>query len=98
MAYITIREYGEDSFIEKKSEFIGYAKRVENEEEAKAFVAEIKSKHKQARHNCWAYIIGENMGIQRYSDDGEPQGTAGCLLYTSPSPRDRSVSRMPSSA
>ena len=77
MAYITIREYGEDSFIEKKSEFIGYAKRVENEEEAKAFVAEIKSKHKQARHNCWAYIIGENMGIQRYSDVGEPQGTAG---------------------
>ena len=77
MAYITIREYGEDSFIEKKSEFIGYAKRVENEEEAKAFVAEIKSKHKQARHNCWGYIIGENMGIQRYSDDGEPQGTAG---------------------
>ena len=77
MAYITIREYGEDSFIEKKSEFIGYAKRVENEEEAKAFVAEIKSKHKQARHNCWGYVIGENMGIQRYSDDGEPQGTAG---------------------
>lgn len=77
MAYITIREYGEDSFIEKKSEFIGYAKRVESEEEAKAFVAEIKSKHKQARHNCWGYIIGENMGIQRYSDDGEPQGTAG---------------------
>ena len=77
MAYITIREYGEDSFIEKKSEFIGYAKRVENEEDAKAFVTEIKNKHKQARHNCWAYVIGENMGIQRYSDDGEPQGTAG---------------------
>ena len=77
MAYITIREYGEDSFIEKKSEFIGYAKRVENEEEAKAFVAEIKSKHKDARHNCWAYIIGQNKNIQRYSDDGEPQGTAG---------------------
>lgn len=77
MAYITIRNYGEDSFIEKKSEFIGYAKRVENEEEAKAFVDEIKAKHKQARHNCFAYIIGCNMGIQRYSDDGEPQGTAG---------------------
>lgn len=77
MAYITIRNYGEDSFIEKKSEFIGYAKRVENEEEAKAFVDEIKAKHKQARHNCFAYIIGSNMGIQRYSDDGEPQGTAG---------------------
>lgn len=77
MSYITIRDYGEDSFVEKKSEFIGYAKRVETEEEAKAFVDEIKSKHKQARHNCFAYIIGENMGIQRYSDDGEPQGTAG---------------------
>ena len=77
MSYITIRDYGEDRFIEKKSEFIGYAKRVENEEEAKAFVNEIISMHKQARHNCWAYVIGENMGIQRYSDDGEPQGTAG---------------------
>ncbi|WP_352416965.1 YigZ family protein, partial [Clostridium tertium] len=62
---------------EKKSEFIGYAKRCESEEEAKAFVSEIKNKHKQATHNCFAYVIGENMGIQRYSDDGEPQGTAG---------------------
>lgn len=77
MSYITIRDFGEDSFIEKKSEFIGYAKRCESEEEAKAFVAEIKNKHKQATHNCFAYVIGENMGIQRYSDDGEPQGTAG---------------------
>ncbi|WP_194190744.1 YigZ family protein [Clostridium chrysemydis] len=77
MAYITIRDRGEDSFEEKKSEFIGYAKRVETEEEAKEFLNEIKSMHKQARHNCWAYVIGENYGIQRYSDDGEPQGTAG---------------------
>ncbi|AYE35454.1 YigZ family protein [Clostridium septicum] len=77
MSYITIRDFGEDRFIEKKSEFIGYAKRCETEEEAKAFVSEIKNMHKQARHNCWAYIIGENMGTQRYSDDGEPQGTAG---------------------
>lgn len=77
MPYITIKNLGEDSFEEKKSEFIGYAKRVESEEEAKEFVAEIKNKHKQARHNCWAYIVGENMSIQRYSDDGEPQGTAG---------------------
>ena len=77
MSYITVRNFGEDSFEEKKSEFIGYCKRVENEEEAKEFVNEIKNKHKQARHNFYAYIIGENMGIQRYSDDGEPQGTAG---------------------
>lgn len=77
MSYITIRNFGEDRFEEKKSEFIGYAKRVENEEEAKEFVNEIKSMHKQARHNCFAYVIGSNMNIQRYSDDGEPQGTAG---------------------
>lgn len=77
MSYITIRQYGEDEFIEKKSEFIGYAKRCETEEEAKEFVAEIKAMHKQATHNCWAYVVGKNMGIQRYSDDGEPQGTAG---------------------
>lgn len=77
MTYITIRDFGEDSFIEKKSEFIGYARRCETEEEAKAFVSEIKNMHKQATHNCWAYVVGKNMGIQRYSDDGEPQGTAG---------------------
>jgi len=77
MSYITIKNFGEDRFEEKKSEFIGYAKRVENEEEAKAFISEIKNKHKQARHNCSAYIIGKNQNIQRYSDDGEPQGTAG---------------------
>ena len=77
MSYITIKDLGEDRFEEKKSEFIGYAKRVENEEEAKAFISEIKNMHKQARHNCSAYLIGKNMNIQRYSDDGEPQGTAG---------------------
>ncbi|GFP76865.1 YigZ family protein [Clostridium fungisolvens] len=77
MAYLTIKGYGEDSFDEKKSEFIGYIKRTESEEEAKAFVTEIKNKHKDATHNCYAYIVGQNMNIQRYSDDGEPQGTAG---------------------
>lgn len=77
MSYITIKDLGEDRFEEKKSEFIGYAKRVDNEEDAKAFVNEIKSMHKQATHNCWAYVVGEHMNIQRYSDDGEPQGTAG---------------------
>ncbi|NLK94910.1 MAG: YigZ family protein [Clostridiales bacterium] len=77
MSYITVRGYGEDTFEEKKSEFIGYCKRVESEEEAKAFITEIKNKHKQARHNCYAYVIGEKMNTQRYSDDGEPQGTAG---------------------
>jgi len=64
-------------FQEKKSTFIGYIKRVNTEEEAKNFVNEIKSMHKEATHNVYAYIVGENKGIQRYSDDGEPQGTAG---------------------
>ena len=48
-----------------------------SEEEAIEFINEIKKKHKDATHNVWAYTIGENMNIQRYSDDGEPQGTAG---------------------
>lgn len=77
MSYLTIKKYGIDEFEEKKSQFIGHIKRVESEEDAKAFVQEIKSNHKTATHNCWAYIIGEKMNIQRYSDDGEPQGTAG---------------------
>ena len=75
--YITVKKRAQDSFEEKKSEFIGYVKRVTTEEEAKEFVAEIRGMHKQARHNCFAYVVGQNMGTQRYSDDGEPQGTAG---------------------
>lgn len=77
MEYITIRNQAVEEFEEKKSTFIGHAKRVNSEEEAKAFVNEIKLKHREARHNVFAYIIGENQGIQRYSDDGEPQGTGG---------------------
>ncbi|SHI34924.1 uncharacterized protein, YigZ family [Clostridium cavendishii DSM 21758] len=77
MSYLTVKTTAEDSFEEKKSLFIGYVKRVSTEEEAKEFVAAIKSKHKDATHNCSAYAVGENLNIQRYSDDGEPQGTAG---------------------
>ena len=77
MKYLTVKKRAEDRFVEKKSEFIGYVKRVTTEDEAKEFVAEIKNMHKTATHNCYAYIVGSNMGIQRYSDDGEPQGTSG---------------------
>lgn len=66
---------GEASFTEKRSEFLGHVRPVESEEEARAFVAEMKKKYYDARHNCWCYIIKE--GAERYSDDGEPQGTAG---------------------
>lgn len=75
--YKTIYEFGSDETIIEKSTFIGYALPVETEEEAIDFIKEIKVKHKDATHNVWAYIIGKNMEIQRYSDDGEPSGTAG---------------------
>ena len=73
----TLHQYGEDKYIVEKSTFIGYAKPIKTEEEAVEFINEIKKKHKDATHNVWAYTVGENMNIQRYSDDGEPQGTAG---------------------
>ena len=66
---------GETEFTEKRSRFLGHVRHVENEEEAKAFIAEMKKKYYDARHNCWCYII--RGGAVRYSDDGEPQGTAG---------------------
>jgi uncharacterized YigZ family protein len=77
MSYYTVKDEASFQFEEKKSIFIGNVKRVTSEEEAKEFIAKIKNKYKDARHNVFAYVIGENMGIQRYSDDGEPQGTAG---------------------
>jgi uncharacterized YigZ family protein len=77
MGYYTVLKESKAEFEEKKSLFIGHVKRVYSEEEARSFINKIKSEHKQATHNVYAYIIGENKGIQRYSDDGEPQGTAG---------------------
>ena len=75
--YKTLHKFGVDEYIVEKSTFIGYAKPIKTEEEAIEFVNEIKKKHKDATHNVWADTVGENMNIQRYSDDGEPQGTAG---------------------
>lgn len=75
--YKTLHKFGTDEYIVEKSTFIGHAKPIKTEEEAIEFVNEIKKKHKDATHNVWAYTVGENMNIQRYSDDGEPQGTAG---------------------
>lgn len=76
-SYRTLHEFGRDEFTVEKSVFIGHAKPVETEEEAREFIDEMKYKYKDATHNVWAYTIGETMNIQRYSDDGEPQGTAG---------------------
>ena len=67
--------YGEDEFVEKKSRFIGRVWPVETEEEALAKIAEMKKQHYDATHNCWAYVL--KSGAMRFSDDGEPGGTAG---------------------
>ena len=66
---------GEAEFTEKRSRFLGHIRHVDSEEEAKAFVNQIKKEHYDARHNCWCYLL--RGGVERYSDDGEPQGTAG---------------------
>ncbi len=76
-AYKTLLRQAQDSFIIHKSRFIGHGCPCETEEEALAFLSEIRERHKDANHNCYAYIIGPNMGVMRYSDDGEPGGTAG---------------------
>lgn len=80
MEYKTIAGRCEARFIEKKSEFIGYLAPVSTEEEAVKFVAEIRTMHPKARHNCYAYILREN-NTARHSDDGEPQGTAGAPIF-----------------
>lgn len=68
---------GEGEIVEKKSRFIATVKPVDSEEEASAFIAEMKKKYWDARHNCYAYSIGKNREFTRCSDDGEPSGTAG---------------------
>ena len=73
--YLVPTGYGEDEFVEKKSRFIGRVWLVETEEEALARIAEMKKQHYDATHNCWAYVI--HGGAVRFSDDGEPGGTAG---------------------
>ena len=73
--YLVPTAFGEDEFIEKKSRFIGRAWPVETEEAALEKIQEMKKKHYDATHNCWAYIIKD--GAVRFSDDGEPGGTAG---------------------
>lgn len=77
MGYRTLRNEGSSEFTEKKSVFIGSGRRVETEEEARAFIDKVRSTYKEARHHVYAYSLGENENVQRYSDDGEPQGTGG---------------------
>ncbi len=75
--YNTVANEATSEFVEKKSRFISHVKPVTTEEEAVAFIEQIKKQYWDARHNVYAYIIGKNSELQRYSDDGEPQGTGG---------------------
>ena len=68
---------GEGEIVEKKSRFIATVRPVESEEEAAAFIAEMKKKYWDARHNCSAFVIGARQEVTRCSDDGEPAQTAG---------------------
>ena len=76
MQYKTVRNKGSDEFTEQRSRFIGYVCPVKTEAEALNFINEKKKQHWDARHNVYAYVLRDS-GIQRYSDDGEPHGTAG---------------------
>ncbi|MDD3335942.1 MAG: YigZ family protein [Eubacteriales bacterium] len=75
--YKTLLQPGVDEVVINKSRFIGSAAPVKTAEEALAFLADVRTRYKDANHHCYAYIIGQNAGIMRYSDDGEPGGTAG---------------------
>lgn len=77
MAFRVVYQGGEGEIVEKKSRFIATVKPVESEEEAVAFINEMKKKYWDARHNCSAFVIGEHQELNRCSDDGEPAQTAG---------------------
>lgn len=76
-SYINLIKGAEGEIVEKKSRFIAQIEPVTTEEEAYAFIESIKKKHYDARHNCFAFSVGAGMPTLRFSDDGEPQGTAG---------------------
>lgn len=75
--YYTVNKQGVDEITIQKSRFIANVKRVESEREAQEFIQAVKKEHRDATHNCSAYLIGENDHIQKANDDGEPSGTAG---------------------
>jgi uncharacterized YigZ family protein len=75
--YRTLSGIGEVVYVEKKSRFIGIASPAASEAEAQAFIDSVRERRKDASHNVFAYIVGDGVPAKRYSDDGEPQGTAG---------------------
>lgn len=80
-SYKTIAKPAEGSYSEKRSKFLAYAFPVQNEQEVKQRLAEIQKKHWDARHHCYAYILGPHKDAYRLNDNGEPSGTAGRPIY-----------------
>ncbi|MCD7922324.1 MAG: YigZ family protein [Clostridiales bacterium] len=77
MPYKTVHIGGQGEIEEKKSRFIATVRPISSENEALDFLAAMRKKYWDARHNCYAYTIGSRFELQRCSDDGEPNGTAG---------------------
>ena len=78
--YSTVRGQGQAEQIIERSRFIAYVSPAETRQEADAFIASIKKKHKDATHNVPAMVLGDKFQIQWASDDGEPQGTSGAPI------------------
>ncbi len=80
-SYKTIAKPSEGSYSEKRSKFLAYAFPVQDEQEVKQRLAEIQKKHWDARHHCYAYILGPHKDAYRVNDNGEPSGTAGRPIH-----------------
>ncbi len=80
-SYKTIAKPAEGNYSEKRSKFLAYAFPVQNEQEVKQRLTEIQKKHWDARHHCYAYILGPHKDAYRLNDNGEPSGTAGRPIY-----------------
>ena len=79
--YKTIAAPATGIYSEKRSKFLAYAFPVRTEEDVKAHLAELQKKHYDARHHCYAYILGPRKDAYRINDNGEPSGTAGRPIY-----------------
>lgn len=75
--YKIVYRGGSGEIVEKKSRFIAHVEKAETEEEAVNYINGLKKQYWDARHNCYAFVIGNHMEVTRCSDDGEPSGTAG---------------------
>ena len=75
--YYTVKKETEYTVVIEKSKFIAYIKSIENEDDAKSYIEEIRKRHSLANHSCYAFIADDKGLNQKFSDAGEPQGTAG---------------------